>query len=452
MRYRLSDIPALFATPAGRIQLKGGIAYRLWPLLAPLARLYRRTAVRNTRVIAVVGSFGKSTTTRAVAAALRVPSHDRMLFNAFAQVAFALLRIRRSQRHAVIEVGIAAPGEMADYARAVRPDVTVVTAIGSEHHRSLGTLEATRAEKARMIRILPPTGVAVLNGDDPNVMWMTGQTQARAITFGFGAGCDVRATNLRLDWPDGSRFRVAAFGEERDVTVQLIGRHMIYPVLAAIAVSHLEGFGLDETLSELRSLPPTAGRMQPIALPNGATVLRDDYKSSLETMHAALDVLAEIPARRRIVLFGDVSEPRGSQSAIYQELGRRVAGIAAHLIVVGHSLQSYGAGARKAGMSRAALHDGGRGPHQAAAILQPLLAPGDVVLIKGRHTEKLDRVRLRLQGERVLCGINFCSLRTVQCDACPMLRRGWGAHRVIMQGAGDTPDPANARRPRGRAA
>ena len=281
MRFRLRDLPAMLRTPAGRMHVRQGIAYRSWPLLSPLARMYRRTLVRKTRVIAVVGSFGKSTTTRAIAAALGVPEHDSMLSNSWFWIAFALLRIRPGQRHAVIEVGISKPGQMKGYARTVGPDVAVITAIGSEHHRSLGTLEVTRAEKSWMLQVLPASGAAVLNGDDPNVMWMKEKTRARVVTFGFGAECDVRADEVRLDWPRGTYFRLTAFGEERDVAVRLLGRHMIYPILAAIAVSHIEGYALDATLARLRELAPTPGRMDPVLLPNGVTVLRDDFKSTL---------------------------------------------------------------------------------------------------------------------------------------------------------------------------
>ena len=69
MRFRLRDLPAMLRTPAGRMHVRQGIAYRSWPLLSPLAQMYRRTLVRDTRVIAVTGSFGKSTTARAIAAA-----------------------------------------------------------------------------------------------------------------------------------------------------------------------------------------------------------------------------------------------------------------------------------------------------------------------------------------------------------------------------------------------
>jgi UDP-N-acetylmuramoyl-tripeptide--D-alanyl-D-alanine ligase len=432
VRYRLKDILTMLETPAGWSQLREGVIYRLWPLSSRLARLHRLTIARNTRVVAVVGSFGKSTTTRAVSAVLEVPPHRTMLFNAWSSVAFAILRIRPFQRHAVIEVGIAEPGQMQPYARTVRPGVTVVTSIGSEHRRSLGSLDVTRDEKSWMVRVLPKSGSAVLNGDDPNVMWMKDQTQAQIVTFGFGESCDVRAWNPTLEWPHGTRFHLVAFGQERDVKIRLIGRSMVYPALAAIAVAHLEGVPLDDALARLELLPPTPGRMEAVSLSDGVVVLRDDFKSTLETMHAALDVFGEVPARRHIVLLGDVSEPPAPQRPIYQALGERVAGIASHFIIVGHGLEAYHSGARRGGMEKSSIIDGGRTPHQAADALRKLLQPGDAVLIKGRDTQKLDRVQLILAGRRVKCNIRFCNLRMMDCENCPMLETGWGRHRSVM--------------------
>lgn len=432
MRFRIRDLPAMLRTPAGRMHVRQGIAYRSWPLLSPLARMYRRTLVRETRVVAVVGSFGKSTTTRAVAAALGVPERGSMLSNSWSWIAFALLCIRPGQRHAVIEIGISKPGQMKRYACTVGPDVTVITAIGSEHHRSLGTLEVTRAEKSWMLQVLPASGAAVLNGDDPNVMWMKQKTRARVVTFGFGAECDVRADSIRLDWPRGTHFRVAAFGEVRDVAVRLLGRHMVYPILAAIAVSHVEGYALDPALARLRELAPTPGRMDPVLLPNGVTVLRDDFKSTLETVHTALDVLAEVPAPRRVVLLGSVSEPPGPQRPIYQALGERIAAIASHLVGFNHDFEPLWSGARRGGMPRTSVTNAGSTARDAAEALSQLLLPGDVLLIKGRGPEKLDRVRLILEGRQVGCNIRYCSLRTQECEQCPMLERGWEGHRVIM--------------------
>ncbi|MCK4513568.1 hypothetical protein KAW64_17590, partial [bacterium] len=130
-------------------------------------------------MIAVVGSYGKTTTTRAVMAALGLPAERHVGRNAGASLLVGLLRGGLRAAYRVIEVGIAAPGDMVRAASRVRPDMVVVTCIDSEHHLSFGTLERTRQEKAAMLRILSEDGLAVLNGDDPNVLWMGGETAAR---------------------------------------------------------------------------------------------------------------------------------------------------------------------------------------------------------------------------------------------------------------------------------
>jgi UDP-N-acetylmuramoyl-tripeptide--D-alanyl-D-alanine ligase len=251
-----------------------------------------------------------------VAAALgRDP--DALKENYFSFVAAALLSIRPRDRHAVVEIGIDRIGQMTRYARLARPNIAVVTSVGSEHNRSLPNLAVTRAEKAAMVRALEPSGLAVLNGDDPNVRWMRTQTRAAVRTFGFDEGNDVWASDVAIDWPYGTRFTLHANGEVRRARVQLLARHMVYSVLAAVTVALAEGFSLDSVLPAIEALLPTPGRLEPVPLSNGAFLLRDDFKSTLETIETALAVLAEIPAERRIVVLGDVEEPPGSEGPIY---------------------------------------------------------------------------------------------------------------------------------------
>lgn len=432
MRYRWRDIPALFRTPIGRIQLVNSVYQYAWPLLSPLASLYRRTLGRKVRVVAVVGSFGKSTTMRAVATALGVQFNRLSQRNSWSFVTGAVLRMRPHDRHAVIEVGIDGGGQMAKYARIIRPDVTIVTSIGSEHHRSLATLEVTRTEKSEMVQILPRSGIAVLNGDDPNVRWMEGQTRARVVTFGIDERNDVRASDITLQWPNGTRFTLHADGQTRNLRIRLIGRHMVYPVLAAVAVSLAEGFTLDRILPVLETLAPTPGRMQPVQLTNGAFLLRDDFKSPLETINAALEVFSEIPARRRIVVLGDMSEPPGSQGPIYRHIGERVARVASRAIFIGGSFQRYAAGAKRGGLPRSALVNAGRSVLKAVEALQGDLGLGDVVLIKGRFSQRLGRVAIALAERTVRCDISFCDAKATICEHCPMLERGWNGLRVVI--------------------
>ena len=419
-------------TPIGRKQFLSHGYYYVWPLLRRVATLYRQTLVRKTRVVTVVGSFGKTTTARAVIAALggKVPPDIRP--NAWNFVAHRVLGIRPHDFHTVIEVGIDGRGQMEAYARMIRPNVTIVTSIGSEHNRSLETLKVTRAEKSEMVRLLPKSGTAALNADDPNVRWMEERTCARVITFGFDEMSDIRASDVALDWPHGTRFKLHTDSRTRNLRMKLIGRHMVYPILAAVAVALSEGFKLDQILPALEALSPTPGRLQPVRLRSGAYVLRDDYKSSLETIETALDVLSQIPAKRRIVVFGEVSEPPGSQGPIYRSIGKRIAKIASRAIFLGGNFQRYATGATRGGLPRQALFNAHRSVLKAIEELRYDLGPGDVALIKGRDTQRLDRVTLALMGRTVRCDISFCNATLVRCEECPMLERGWKGYRARM--------------------
>jgi UDP-N-acetylmuramoyl-tripeptide--D-alanyl-D-alanine ligase len=213
--------------------------------------------------------------------------------------------------------------------------------------------------------------------------------------------------------------------------VRLLGRKTLFSVLAAVAVASEEGRPLDGAVADLERMAPVARRLQTAPLPNGAILLRDEYKSSLETVHAALDLLSEIPAKRRIVVLGEVSEPPGSQGPIYREIGARVAEIADRAIFVGANFQRYATGARRAGLERDALVDAGRDALRAAEAVEDDLRPGDVVLLKGRDTQRLERVALALAGRRVRCEITHCD-SSPRCDTCPMLERGWDGLRFVV--------------------
>lgn len=416
----------MLGSPLGRLQLKTRLFRRAQPGLFPVARLYRRTYVRRTRIAAIVGSFGKTTAARTTMAALGGDVGRLSERNAGSFLARAMFRVRPWHRYSVIEVGINGPGKMWPNAAMIQPDIVVATSIGSEHNRSFKTLEATRHEKAEMVRALPETGLAVLNGDDPNVLWMRSQTSARVITFGFDPANDVWADNLSFDWPRGMRFRLCTDGETHEVNTRLVGRHMVYSILAAAAAAVGDGIGLAEVLPRLETLVPTPGRMQIVALDGGAYLLRDDYKSSMETVEAALETLSEIPAANRIVVLGEVSEPPGSQGPIYKKLGELAAKAATKVILVTEkkAFERYRSGLNSGGFPRQSLVHAGRSAIAAVEIVQQTLEPGDVVLVKGKDTQRLERVAFALMGRKVSCSLTYCSLKATRCADCDLLEHG----------------------------
>jgi UDP-N-acetylmuramoyl-tripeptide--D-alanyl-D-alanine ligase len=443
VQYRWRDIPALLRTQPGRWQLRRAAAYRAWPLLRVVASAYRRTLLRRTRLIVVVGSLGKTSTTRAVAEALGGNVGPRLRSNQFGFLALSLLAIPPWQRKAVIEVGISGPGQMAAYASMLHPDVTVVTSIASEHRSSFGTPERTRDEKAEMVRALPPSGLAVLNSDDRHVRWMAAETPARIATYGLGNEAQVRGLNPELQWPTGLSVTVCVAGNEALLRSRLIGKHMAYPLLAAVAVALSEGVELNTALQRLERLGPLEARLQPVRLPNGVTLLRDDHKSPVESIEAALDVLAEIPARRRVAVLGDVSEPPQRQSVLYARLGERVASVVHRVLFVGRAGKSYRVGTKHAGLALTAVTLCGNDIMVALAALRDDLAEGDVVLLKGRYGQRLERLALALQGTDVRCNLTFCDAINLPCSRCAMLTRGWQDRPAVER----KPSPRRQSRP-----
>lgn len=395
--------------------------YGQWPLLRPVASAYRMSVARKVRLVAVVGSLGKTSTSRMLAMTLNGSIPAGIYLNAYANVAKAVLRVRPWQRFAVIEAGVSKPGAMRPYARMIKPDIVVVTSIASEHHRSFKTLQATREEKAEMVRELTDSGLVVLNGDDPNVMWMRGQTSARVVTYGFQEGCDIRATDFALDWPNGTRIQLTVDGKTCQAHTRLLGRVMVYPVLAAVAVGLSQGRDLSELLAAVQSVKPARGRLRPVKLSCGAFLLRDECKSTLETIHAGLDVLQNIPARRKFVILGGISEPPSPQGPAYRALGKRVASMAERAVFVGEKriFKYYVPGAARAGMPREAMHSVPESPLEALGALPRDLGPGDVILVKGRDRQRLERISLALMGRSISCTVPDCTTRfSLRCEEC----------------------------------
>jgi len=391
MKLRLPLFPSGLGAPRPRyVRL-----FNRWlrPGLSRIFGWYRRTVLRSTRAVAVVGSFGKTTATRTTRVALGLPSpHSGR--NTWQSVAKGLLATRPGQKWVVLEVGVDGPGQMRPRARMVGPDIAVVMAIGRDHIRSFTSLDVTRHEKAEMVRALPASGLAVLNGDDPNVRWMAGETRARVATFGLGEANDVRAADISIELIEGApgtQFTLHTAAGTRVVRTKLLGLPPVYALLASVTVGLQEGVPLDDILNRLANLAPIDARLQPVALPGGGIVLRDDVKSGEETIDAALDVLAAIPARRRMVVFGGIEEPGPSQRIRYRRLGSRMGATAARVILIdfGASMRSMRAGLRDGGLSADAIHIVGDAS-QATAWLSDL-GEGDVVLLKGKHNQRLQR-------------------------------------------------------------
>lgn len=425
MTYGWRDLPAMMATAPGRCELRQSGLRSLEPFLFRLAGMRRRALDRRRTFIAVTGSFGKSTTVRAVQAAIGLAECPTAVPNAGPSMALHVLFAKSKVGPRVFEVAAGKRGNVDRAARMLRPEIAVVTCIGSEHITEFKELSAIAQEKSNLLRQLGPHGTAILNGDDPHVRSMRGTVPGRTLTFGFDPGNDIRALDYQIQWPHGSRIAVQLLGQPIELSTRFVGRHMTYPLLAALAVAHLCDVDPHSACERLSRLAPTTGRLQIVRLENGAYILRDEYKSGIETMQRALDVLEEIPARRKIIVFGEITEPPAPQYRNHVRIGKRAGQLADFAVVFGKQRKAYRSGLRRGGMGAEDIVDAGRSWRKAFDALAGYLKEGDVVLLKGRHDERLERIALALTGRSVGCELIRCNTPLGRCDTCTMLESGW---------------------------
>lgn len=425
MKYQWRDLPAILRNPLASQFIQEGIRSLAWPVYRPLAFLYRRTALRDTKVVAVTGSFGKTTTCSAIAIALGAEIQSGT--NHKSGLARRVLNHSPKDPYCVLEAGIDGPGQMRGFAKMMRPDIAVISGIGTEHSRSLETLERTRDEKAELAAALSPDGLAILNADIPLAASVRERTRARSVLCGFAPEAEARVERYRLDWPNGIELQASVRGETVTVRTAVLGRHMVFPVLAALVAAQEAGIPLAVASERLGRLEPPRGRMRLTRLENGVVFVDDSFKGSFESFVAAVDAFAELPGNRRLMIVGDITEPPGKQSDAYGLLGESFARVPDGLILhIGREVQFLRSGAKRAGFPADRIVSLGRDVLPALERIREIVEPGDTVLLKGRDTQKLGRIAMAFQGVDVRCGIRFCDRRLGGCPTCPMLARGWG--------------------------
>lgn len=399
---------------------------KLWKSSQPALRLPRlwvayllRALLWRTTFIAITGSNGKTTAARCLAAILgsEAPTQStRINRNTMPGITETIAFCNPfATRYAVVEVGAGRPGAVARVTRLIRPDIAVVLSVFLEHRALFQTLEAVAEEKARLLAGLGPGGTAVINADDSWVRAMAVPEGRGRILFGTWAACEVRYEDVVSAWPQLLSFTVVVRGRRQRIRTRLLGTHWVGPVLSAIAVADHLGVPLDRMARVIAKMPPYPGRMQVVRLPGGAVVIRDEFKGSLHTVEAAFEELRKARAARKFLVFCDVMESPARPKKRLAKVGRAAAELADYVIFIGESGRRGVDGAKNAGLpaSRARAF---RNFAEAAEFLQPLLGPGDLMLLKADRNNQLPRLLYSLVGE-VRCTIPACSRRMV-CDDC----------------------------------
>jgi UDP-N-acetylmuramoyl-tripeptide--D-alanyl-D-alanine ligase len=344
-------------------------------------------------VVGVTGSIAKTSTKEAIGAVLRrryrTLSSEGNRNNEIG-LPLTLLDLGPEHEAAVLEMGMYVGGEIADLAAMAEPRIGVVTAVQPVHLSRIGSIEAVERAKGELVEALPSDGTAILNADDPRVVRMAARTAARPLTYGFAGGSDVGAVDVASAGAAGMRFTLRTSAGRRTVATPVLGRHGVHNALAAAAAGLAAGLDLDEIVAGLAD-GWSAPHRDTLVQAGEITILDDSYNASPASVVAALDLLATLPARRRVAVLGEMLELGDASTAGHRAVGSAAAGIAGLIVAVGPGA---------ADLADAAATDAPTGTRvlraddaaEALELLRPRLRAGDVVLVKGSRGIGLERV------------------------------------------------------------
>ena len=370
--------------------------------LQGVARDVRRRS--GTRVAAVTGSAGKTTTKEIAADFLgtryRVFRNKGNLNNHIG-LPLSLLELRERPDVAVVELGMNHPGEIRTLVGIAEPEVRVWTNVGDAHMGFFGSPDAIADAKAEITEDARPGDVLVANANDPRVMARAARFTGRVVTFGIETAADVRASDVRQKGLQGTSATVTTRVGTVRIETPLLGAGNLANVLAATAVAVEFDVPLEAVAERAARLGAARRRGELLRLPGGITLIDDSYNSSPSALTRALEVVAGASgSARKVAVLGEMLELGAHAGPLHRECGAAAAAAGLDLLIAvgGVPASELAAAAVTAGMpQRCVLHVATSA--EAAALALERIRPGDLVLVKGSRGIGTDVVVERLKEE-----------------------------------------------------
>ncbi len=360
---------------------------------------------RNIPVIAVTGSTGKTSTKEMLASVLETQFkvlRNEGNFNNHIGLPLTCLQLDETHQLAILEMGMNHPGELARLAEITRPICGVITNIGLSHIGNLGSQEGIFQAKMEITQTMTSENTLFVNGDDGFLGKIESGDKYTAVKVGSALSCPCRVTNRRLDGAKGSEFDMNWLGKtEGTLSFQLRvpGDHNIQNASLAVAVGIHFGITPQNIQAGLLACRNTGMRLNLIETDGGVSLVNDAYNASPDSMQAAIQVLASMPAKRRIAVLSDMLELGQEAERGHHQVGGFVASAGVDfLYATGPQSQWIIEGALAEGMD-AACASYFETKDALIAQLKGIVTSGDAVLVKGSRGMKMERIVEALQEE-----------------------------------------------------
>lgn len=352
-------------------------------------------SARDTRVIAITGSNGKTSVKALTTAILEQAAPGRTYStpgnrNNEIGLPLAVLDAPEDALFTVYEMGAGKPGDIDYLVRIARPQVAVVNNIAPAHLERMGSLLGIADTKGAIYDALPSYGVAVINADDAFAPYFDERASGRRIIrYGIDASAQISAREVRVG-ADGSRFVLVTPLGEAPIALKLSGRHNVRNALAAAALALGADIGLDAIAAGLNAALPVDGRLITHRLDNGAVLIDDSYNANPGSTAAAIDTLAELAGDGKTseswLVLGAMREIGDEEIAMHADIGRRAKAAGLRRLYALGALPSAAAEAFGEGAQVFDSHDA------LAAALGAELREGVRVLVKGSHSSAMDKI------------------------------------------------------------
>jgi len=362
--------------------------------LGDLARCHRRRF--SIPVIGVTGSTGKTTTKDMIAAILSRRGAVAVTpenYNNEIGVPLAVLSLSGEHRAAAIEMAMRGRGEIAYLAAMAAPTIAVITNIGLSHLERLGCPDAIADAKGELIEAVG-AGASVLPADDPYCERLAARAQGPVLSFGLSEGAQFRAAEMATG-DEGTRFRLLCPAGEAQVRLSAPGRHQALNSLAAAAAASAAGAALDDITAGLGAFTASHARAQVVESRAGFCILNDSYNASPASVEAALDLLSDMNARRRVAILGDMLELGPASPELHRAVGEQAAQAGVDLLIAVGEMARFIADGARAAMTEDRVR-WTQSNDEAAAWALDALRPGDVVLVKASRAMAFERITGRL--------------------------------------------------------
>ena len=370
--------------------------------LHALARAVRKEW--GKKICGITGSVGKTTTKEILASLLgtkyRVLKSEGNFNNEYG-LPLTLFRLDETHDVAVLEMGMSFPGELQRLSAIALPDVAIETRVSPAHLLHFSSVDEIALAKRELIEGLRgPAAVAVLNADDARVAAMASVAPGRVIFYGTEKPAEFAAEEIEDRGALGSSFTLVERGRRTRMELALPGRHVVANALGALAAASVWGIGVGEAQSVFRNLRAPAMRGELVRFTNGFALINDSYNSSPAALQAMIGLLAETPGyQRRILAAGEMRELGPSSPQLHREGGMfagKTGKVDFVIGVQGDAAQIVeGAIAARVPRERTRFF---ATPAEAAGFLADFVKSGDLLLVKGSRSVKMERIVDELLG------------------------------------------------------